>query len=82
MRVRVAWKQKYLSLSIALHFRIGLTNRVKTFVVDFESLSNSKKVEILLHGHSWCDGNESNYILSASINYVKKTKRFDCSLFD
>ena len=63
-------------------FRTDLTNSVKTFVVDFESLSDSKKVEILLYGDSWCNDNQNNSILSASINHIKKTKRFDCPLFD
>ena len=56
-------------------------NTVKTFVADFESLPGSKKVEILLYGDSWCNDNQNNFILSASINYIKKTKPFDCSLF-
>ena len=34
-------------------FRIDLTNSVKTFVVDFESLPGSKTVSILLYGDSW-----------------------------
>ena len=59
-----------------------LTNNVKTFVVDFESLSDSKRVEILLYGDSRCDDNQNNSTLSAFINYIKKTKRFNCSLFD
>ena len=58
-------------------FRTDLTNSVKTFFVDFESLADSKKVEILLYGGSRCDDNKNNSILSASINYIKKTKRFD-----
>ena len=53
-----------------------------TDLVDFESLSDCKKVEILLYGDSRCNDNQSNSILSASINYIKKTKCFDCSLFD
>ena len=63
-------------------FRTYRTNSVKTFVVDFESLSDSKKVEVLLYGDSRCDDNQNNSILSDSINHIKKTKRFDCSLFD
>ena len=64
-------------------FRTGLTNNVRTFVVDFESLSDSKKVDILLYGDSPCDNNnENNSILSACINYIKKTNRFDYPLFD
>ena len=51
----------------------------KTFVVDFESLSDSKKVEIILYGDSRCDDNQNNSVLSASINFVKNAKRFDCS---
>ena len=62
-------------------FRTALTNSVKTFIVDFVSLSDSKKVEILLYGDSQCDDNQNNSILSASLNYIKKTKGFDCSLF-
>ena len=54
-------------------------NSVKTFVVDFESLSDSKKLEIVLYEDSRCDDNKNNSILSASINYIT---RFDCSFFD
>ena len=57
-------------------------NSVKTFVADSESLSDSKKVEICLYGGSLCDDNQNNSILSASGNYIKQTKRFDCSLFN
>ena len=49
-------------------FRTDLTNSVETFVVDFESLSDRKKAEILLYGDSRCDNNQNNSILSASIN--------------
>ena len=59
-----------------------LTNSVKALVIGFESLSDSKKVEILLYGDSRCDDNQNNYISLASIKYIKKTKRFYCSLFD
>ena len=63
-------------------FCTDLANIVKTFTVEFEALSNSKKVEILLYGDSRCDDNPKNSILSASINYIQKAKRFDCTLFD
>ena len=63
-------------------FRTDLANIGKTFTIDFETLSNSKKVEILLYGDSRCNDNPKNSILSASINYIKKAKRFDCTLFD
>ena len=63
-------------------FCTDLMKSVKTFVVDFEPLSDSKKVEILLYGDSRCDHNQNNSIISASINYIKKTKRFDFSFFD
>ena len=39
-------------------FRTGLTNRLKTSVVDFEFLSDSKKVKILLYRGSRCDDNK------------------------
>ena len=62
-------------------FRTDLTNSVETFVVNFESLSDCKKVEILLYGESRCDDNQNDSLLSASINYITKFKSFDCSLF-
>ena len=63
-------------------FCIDLTNSVKTFAVDFEFLSDSKQVKILFYGDFRCVGNKSNSILTASLNDIKKTKPFDCSLFD
>ena len=51
-------------------FRTDLTISVKTFVVDFESLSDSKKVEMFLYGDSRCDDNQKDSILSASINNI------------
>ena len=62
--------------------RIGLTNSVTTFVVVLESLSDSKKVEILLDGDSCCHNNKNNSILSASTNFIKKTRPFDSPLCD
>ena len=38
-------------------FRTDLTNSVKTFAVDFESLTGSKNVEILLYGDCRWDNN-------------------------
>ena len=55
-----------------LLFRIDLTNSVKTFVVDFESLSDCKKVEILLYGDSRWDDNKNYSIFSAFINWLRK----------
>ena len=63
--------------------RNDLRNSAKAFAADFESLSVLKKLLLLfLHGDSRCKDNQNNYILSTSINYIKKTKRFDYSLFD
>ena len=50
------------------------TNSVKAFAIDFESLSEKKFFEILLHGDSRCDDNQNNSILSASINLLRKLK--------
>ena len=63
-------------------FRTDLTKSVKTFVINFEFLSDSKKVEILLYGDSRCNDEKNYSMLSTSINFIKKTKRFDSSLFD
>ena len=63
-------------------FVLILRIAVDDLAVDFESLSDNKKVEILLFGNSRCDDNKNNFMLSVSINYIKKTKRFDYFLFD
>ena len=39
-------------------FRIGLTDSIKTFVIDFDSLSDSRKVEIFFYGNSQSDDNK------------------------
>ena len=65
------------------NFPIYLIKNVKSFVVDFEPVSDSKRVKILLCGDSRCNiDNKNNSILSAFVNYIEKTKHFDCSLFD
>ena len=61
-------------------FLIDLTNSVKTFAANFESLSDSREVESYLYGNSRHDDDKNNSIMSASIYYIKNTKRFDCSL--
>ena len=62
-------------------FRIDFTKSSKIFIVDFESLSGNKKAQILLCEDSRYDDNKKNSVFSAFINYIRKTKRFDCSLF-
>ena len=43
-------------------FRIDLTNSLKTFAVNLESLPGSKNVEILLHRHCRRDNNINNLL--------------------
>ena len=56
------------------NFPIDLINNVKSFVVDFESVSDIKRVKILLYGDSRCNNdNKNNSILSAFVNSIEKT---------
>ena len=56
-------------------------NSKKSFVVDFESLLDSKKLEIVLCRDSWCNGNKYNSKLSAPVSSIKKTERLYSSVF-
>ena len=62
-------------------FLSDLMNSKKSFVVDFESLLDSKKLEIVLCRDSWCNGNKYNSKLSAPVSSIKKTERLYSSVF-
>ena len=47
-------------------------NSVKSVLENFESLSDSVKKDILLHGDSRLDGNKNKFILEATLTYVKR----------
>ena len=57
-----------------MNFRIDLINFVKSFVVDFESLSNSNNFQIQL-SISLCNDNKNNTILKISIIYIMEANR-------
>ena len=57
-------------------------NSVKSVLVNFESLSNNIKKEVVLYGDSRLDNNKNRLILEATLNYVKTYERFSGSLFE
>ena len=57
-----------------MNFRIDLINFVKSFVVDFESLSDSNNFQIQL-SISLCNDNKNNTILKISIIYIMEANR-------
>ena len=63
-------------------YRIDLMNSVKLILENFESLSDNVKKDILLYGDSRLDGNKNNFILAATLTYIKNTDRFSGSIFD
>ena len=62
--------------------RLDLMNSVKSVLVNFESLSNNIKKEVVLYGDSRLDNNKNRLILEATLNYVKIYERFSGSLFE
>ena len=45
-------------------------------------MTDNKKRDILLHGHSRFDENKNEIIWEATINYLKKSERFSGSFFE
>ena len=48
-------------------YRIGLMNRVKSILENFESLSDNVKKDVVLYGDSRLDGNKKEIILEATL---------------
>ena len=57
-------------------YRIDLMNSVKSILEHFESLSDNVKKDILLYVDSSLDGNKNEFILEATLTYIKGTGRF------
>ena len=55
-------------------------NSVKSITSNFESLTDNKRIDILLNGDSRLDENKNKIILEATINYLKNSERFSGSL--
>ena len=62
--------------------RYGLMNSVNSIIPNFESLTDNYRIDILLYGDSQFDENKNKFILEASINYLKNSKRFSGSLLE
>ena len=71
-----------------LHFqhfsnhRNDLMNNVKSTFPNFESFTDSNRIEILLYGDSRFDENKNKIVLETNINYLENSKRFSGSLFE
>ena len=63
-------------------YRLDLTNSVKSVLVNFESLPDNDKKDILLYGDSHLDNNKNKYILEATLNYIKNSERFSGYFFE
>ena len=57
-------------------------NSGKSILENFESLSDDVKKDILLYGDSRLDGNKNEFILEATLTYIKSTDRFSGSILD
>ena len=57
-------------------------NSVKSITSNFESLTDNKRIDILLYGDSRFDENKNKIILEATINYLKNSERFSGSLVE
>ena len=51
--------------------RIDLMNSVKSVIINFESMTDNRKRNILLYGDSRFDENKNKIILEVTINYLK-----------
>ena len=57
-------------------------NSVNSIIPNFESLTDNYRIDILLYGDSRFDENKNKFILEASINYLKNSKRLSGSLLE
>ena len=55
-------------------------NSLKSILENLESLSDNVKKDILLYGDSRLDGNKNEFILEATLTYIKSTDRFSGSI--
>ena len=62
------------------HQRIDLMSNVKSVCHDFESMPDNNKKGVL-YGDSSFDENKNQFILEATINYIKHSERFSGSIF-
>ena len=56
-------------------------NSVKSVIINFESMTDNRKRDILLYGDSRLD-EKNKFILQATINYLKNSERFSGSIFE
>ena len=64
------------------HHRVVLMNNVKSICDSFDSMLDNVKEDLILYGDWRSNKNKNKFILKATINHIKNTKRFSGSLFD
>ena len=57
-------------------------NSVNSVVQHFEFMSENNKKDLLLFGDSRFDENKNKVILEATLTFIKKSERFNGSLFE
>ena len=57
-------------------------NSVKSVIINFESMTDNRKQDILLYSDSHKNENKNKIISEASVNYLKNFERFSGSLFN
>ena len=72
----------FLHCQHLFNHRIDLKNSVKSVIINFESMTDNRKRDILLYGDSRFDENKNEIILEATLNCLKNSERFSGSLFE
>ena len=67
--------QNYVSI------RTDLMNELRSINCEIVSLRPSPFLEVILYGDKMLDGKSYPLILTATINYIKNTQRFEQALF-
>ena len=67
--------QNYVSL------RTALMNELSSIICEIVSLRPSPLLEVILYGDKMLNDKSNHRILTATINYIKNTQRFEQALF-
>ena len=57
-------------------------NSINSVVQHFEFMSENNKKDLILFGDSRFDENKNKVILEATLTFIKKSERFNGSLFE
>ena len=71
----------FLSCQNYVSFRTAIMNEFSSINPGIISLRPSALLEVILYGDKMLSDNSNQQILTATINYIKNTQRFEQSLF-